>query len=288
MKEFVLMIILTSLFLLVGYLVGLYLGDPTTAATIGLFMAAISNIATYYYSDRIMLGMTRAKVVSPEEPTARGLYSLVSRIATNAGMPTPKVAIADAKVPNAFATGRSPEKGVVAVTTGLTEVLNEKEVEAVVGHEVGHIMNRDTLISAMAATIAGAISYLAWITQWGLFYGGRRDRGVHPIVLLLTIILVPIAAMLVRTAISRAREYKADEFSAKVTRKPLDLGSALQKIEAYSRRGGIVANPATSSLWIVNPFRGQSLVELFSTHPATEKRIERLRELASKVYTGEI
>lgn len=141
----------------------------------------------------------------------------------------------------------------------------------------------------MAATIAGAISYLAWITQWGLLFGGSsRNRGVHPVVLLLTIILVPLAATLIRTAISRFREYKADEASARITRKPLNLVSALQKIETYSKRGGIVANPSTSSLWIVNPFRGQSLVELFSTHPATEKRIERLRELASKVYTGEI
>lgn len=288
-REFVLMVFLTSLFLLVGYLVGLYLGSPITAAGIGLVMAAISNIATYYYSDRIVLRMTHAKVVSPEEPAARGLYGIVSKVSTGAGIPMPKVAIVNTRVPNAFATGRSPDRGVVAVTTGLTETLNENEVEAVVAHEVGHIMNRDTLISAMAATVAGAISYLAWITHWGLLSGGgSRNRGVHPLVLLFTIILVPIAATLIRTAISRAREYKADLASARITRKPLDLGSALQKIEAYSKRGGIVANPATASLWIVNPFRGETLVELFSTHPSTAKRVERLRELASKVYTGEL
>ena len=285
-RESALMAILTGLFLAVGYLVGLYFGDVTTFLTLALVLAAVANIGSYFFSDRLVLAMTGAKVLR-DRSQSPVVYEVVEGLSQKAGIPTPKIAVVDTPVPNAFATGRSPENAVVAVTSGLEQNLSRDEMEGVIGHEISHVLDRDILISAMAATIAGAISYLAYITQWNLYLGqggGRRDRdsGASALFLLLGIILVPIAATLIRLAISRSREYIADLNGAKLSGKPLALASALQRIEAIAKRRPIRVNPSTTSLWIISPVSGTSIFELFSTHPATQKRVQRLHEMAGR------
>jgi len=285
-RESALMAILTGLFLAVGYLVGLYFGDVTTFLTLALVLAAVANIGSYFFSDRLVLAMTGAKVLR-DRSQSPVVYEVVEGLSQKAGIPTPKIAVVDTPVPNAFATGRSPENAVVAVTSGLEQSLSRDEMEGVIGHEISHVLDRDILISAMAATIAGAISYLAYITQWNLYLGqggGRRDRdsGASALFLLLGIILVPIAATLIRLAISRSREYLADLNGAKLSGKPLALASALQRIEAIAKRRPIRVNPSTSSLWIISPVSGTSIFELFSTHPATQKRVQRLHEMVGR------
>jgi len=285
-RETALMAILTGLFLAVGYLVGLYFGDVTTFLTLALVLAAVANIGSYFFSDRLVLAMTGAKVLR-DRSQSPVVYEVVEGLSQKAGIPTPKIAVVDTPVPNAFATGRSPENAVVAVTSGLEQSLSRDEMEGVIGHEISHVLDRDILISAMAATIAGAISYLAYITQWNLYLGqggGRRDRdsGASALFLLLGIILVPIAATLIRLAISRSREYLADLNGAKLSGKPLALASALQRIEAIAKRRPIRVNPSTSSLWIISPVSGTSIFELFSTHPATQKRVQRLHEMVGR------
>ena len=285
-RETALMAILTGLFLAVGYLVGLYFGDVTTFLTLALVLAAVANIGSYFFSDRLVLAMTGAKVLR-DRSQSPVVYEVVEGLSQKAGIPTPKIAVVDTPVPNAFATGRSPENAVVAVTSGLEQSLSRDEMEGVIGHEISHVLDRDILISAMAATIAGAISYLAYITQWNLYLGqggGRRDRdsGASALFLLLGIILVPIAATLIRLAISRSREYMADLNGAKLSGKPLALASALQRIEAIAKRRPIRVNPSTTSLWIISPVSGTSIFELFSTHPATQKRVQRLHEMVGR------
>jgi len=285
-RETALMAILTALFLAVGYLVGLYFGDVTTFLTLALVLAAGANIGSYFFSDRLVLAMTGAKVLR-DRSQSPVVYEVVEGLSQKAGIPTPKIAVVDTPVPNAFATGRSPKNAVVAVTSGLEQNLSRDEMEGVIGHEISHVLDRDILISAMAATIAGAISYLAYITQWNLYLGqggGRRDRdsGASALFLLLGIILVPIAATLIRLAISRSREYMADLNGAKLSGKPLALASALQRIEAIAKRRPIRVNPSTTSLWIISPVSGTSIFELFSTHPATQKRVQRLHEMVGR------
>lgn len=284
-RETALMAALTALFLAAGYLVGLYFGDVTMSLTLALVLAAAANIASYFFSDKLVLAMTRAKVLK-DRSQSPAVYEVVENLSAKAGIPTPKIAVVDTPVPNAFATGRSPKNAVVAVTSGLEQNLTRDEMEGVISHEISHILDRDILISAMAATLAGAISYLAYITQWSLYTGqggGRRDRDSGAaLFLLLGIILVPIAATLIRLAISRSREYLADLNGAKLSGKPLALASALQRIDTIAKRRPIRANPSTSSLWIVSPFRGTSIFELFSTHPATEKRVQRLHGIAGR------
>ena len=285
-RESALMAILTGLFLAVGYLVGLYFGDVTTFLTLALVLAAVANIGSYFFSDRLVLAMTGAKVLR-DRSQSPVVYEVVEGLSQKAGIPTPKIAVVDTPVPNAFATGRSPKNAVVAVTSGLEQNLSRDEMEGVIGHEISHVLDRDILISAMAATIAGAISYLAYITQWNLYLGqggGRRDRdsGASALFLLLGIILVPIAATLIRLAISRSREYIADLNGAKLSGKPLALASALQRIEAIAKRRPIRVNPSTTSLWIISPVSGTSIFELFSTHPATQKRVQRLHEMVGR------
>ena len=284
LKATLLLAILTSILILTGYAVGSYFGNPVGAIEISLIMAGLFNLITYFYSDRIVLAMTGAKLVSPEENP--GLHRIVERVANQANIPKPKVAVVDSTAPNAFATGRGPGKSVVAVTRGLLTLLNEDEVEAVIGHEIAHIKNRDVLISTIAATIAGAISYLAYIGRLGLYLGAGEDRrrSESAIALLLAAILAPIAALIVQFAISRGREYLADETGAKITRKPLDLASALIKISEAKRVGLTVkVNPAISHLWIINPLKRGTLEELFSTHPPVEKRVERLKKIAREM-----
>lgn len=250
----------------------------------GLILSAFFNMFAYAFSDKIVLAMTGAKLISEHEMPF--LHRIVERLAFKAGIPKPKVAVVPSPMPNAFATGRGPNNAVVAVTEGLMTTLNENEIEAVLGHELAHVIHRDTLVSAMAATIAGAISYMAYFGRWGIFFGrSREDRESVPIIaVLLSLILIPIAATLIRLAISREREYKADEKGAKLTGRPIALSNALIKIRRAVMRGlPLNVNPGTTHLWIVNPLREESLLELFSTHPSVEKRVSRLRQLANEM-----
>lgn len=276
--------VLTGILILTGYAIGSYFGNPVQAIEFSLIFAMMLNFLTYLYSDKIVLAMTGAKIVSPSDYPR--LHRIVERVANAAKIPKPKVAIIDKDAPNAFATGRGPGKSVVAVTRGLLNLLDEGELEAVIGHEIAHIKGRDVLISTIAATIAGAISYLAYIGRWGVYlgYGDSRRRDSSVAAAFLAAILAPIAALIVQLAISRSREYLADEKGAKITRKPLELASALIKISRAKDVGlTIQANPATSHLWIVNPLKGGGLSELFSTHPPVEKRVARLRKIAREM-----
>ena len=278
-----LMASLTALFAIIGFAIGWFLGDPLLYTIIAVVIAAIFNITAFLYSDKFVLAATGAKLVSPNEHPK--LHAIVERVAREAGIPKPKVAIINKSIPNAFATGRSPNKAIVAVTDGLLKTLSEDEIEAVIGHEIAHIKHRDTLIMTLAATIAGAIGYLAFIGRTAFFFGGARDRDEGlSLILLLAMILAPIAAMFIQLAISRANEYRADEGAAFITKRPLSLARALSKIEMAVRRRPLSdVSPATSPLWIVNPIRGDSLAELFSTHPPTEKRIARLKRIAEQM-----
>ncbi|MDI9608890.1 MAG: M48 family metalloprotease [Candidatus Verstraetearchaeota archaeon] len=277
------MFLLTGILVGLGYVVGWLFGSPEIVTLGALVLAIAMNAISYLYSDRIVLSMTRAKVVSENEYPA--LHRIVSSLAASAGMPKPKVAIVNSNVPNAFATGRGPSKSVVAVTTGLLQLLNENELEGVLSHEISHVKHRDVLVASVAATIAGAISYLALMGRFGAFFGGSRNRDANMIALILSF-LAPLAAFLVQTAISRGREYEADREGAQLSRKPLSLASALEKIERTVKGGArLNINPSTSPLWIVNPFRGDAVMEMFSTHPSTWKRIERLKAMAMSVGT---
>jgi heat shock protein HtpX len=256
---------------------------------VGLGLAVVMNFASYFFSDKIALKMGGAREVSYEE--APQLHDMVREVAQMSGMPMPRVALVQADAPNAFATGRDPNHAVVAVTTGIMRILDGRELRAVLAHELGHVRNRDILVSAIAATIAGAITVMAHMAQYAFMfagYGGRdRDRGGAGslIGILLLAILAPIAAVIIQLAISRSREFGADETGARVSHDPLALASALEKLDAYNKRIPLPVNPAVSSLFIVKPLTGQTLGNLFSTHPPTEQRIARLREMA---YGGQV
>lgn len=277
------MTVLTAIFVILGYVVGLFLGYPELVSLGALVLAGALNLISYLYSDRIVLSMSRAKVVSESEYP--DLHRIVTNLATSAGLPKPRVAIIKSKVPNAFATGRGPKNSVVAVTTGLLEILNENELEGVLSHEISHIKHRDVLVASVAATIAGAISYLALVGRYSVLFGGGSDRNRNAGALaFLLSLLAPLAAFLIQMAISRGREYEADREGALLSRKPLSLASALEKIERTVRSAPpLNVNPSTSPLWIVNPFRGDALLEMFSTHPSTWKRIERLKAMAISI-----
>lgn len=263
---------LFAFFLFVGGLLG-----GTSGMVIAFIFAIIMNFSMYWFSDRIVLSMYRAQELTQEK--APEIHAMVSKISVAADIPKPRVYLVPMPVPNAFATGRDPAHAVVAVTEGLLQVLNPQEVEGVIAHEIGHIKNRDTLISCVAAAMAGAIMMLANMAQWAAIFGfgGRDDEdGGNIFVLLLTAILAPFAAMLIQMAISRSREYTADQTAARLTKNPQGLASALAKLEAVSSKhplhGG---NGATSHLFIINPFRG-GISGLFSTHPPIQERIRRL------------
>jgi len=286
MREFVLFTAMTAMLLLVGYIVGLFLGDPATMMLLALAIAVAMNGIAYMFGDKLVMTMTGARIVSEQE--APQLHAIVERVAANAKIPKPKVGIVRTLSPNAFATGRSPSRSVVCVTEGAMRLFSEDELEGVIGHEISHVLHRDTLLAAIAATIVGALSWLAYIGRMGLIFGGgRRDErggGGGALLALVGLAFVPMAASLMQLAISRGREYDADEEGALLTRKPLSLASALEKIERAVRNGYTIrANPSTSPLWIANPFRGDSLAELFMTHPSTRKRIERLQRIAREI-----
>jgi len=275
------MILLTGIFVILGYVVGLLFGSPELFTLGALVLAIIFNVISFFASDKIVISTTKAKIVSEaEQPT---LHRIVSSLSLAAGLPKPKVAIVESPVPNAFATGRGPSNSVVAVTSGLMRAVTEDELEGVLSHEISHIKHRDVLVATVAATIAGAISYLALVGRFGAYTSDSRNSNAAGLALILSF-LAPLAAFLVQTAVSRGREYEADSEGAALSKKPLSLASALEKIERVARSGAqIRANPSTSPLWIINPFRADEVVALFSTHPPTVKRIERLKEIAGKM-----
>jgi heat shock protein HtpX len=278
---------LTGILFVIAYLLGL---SPIMA----LGFAAFMNLIMYWFSDKIVLKMGGAKLVTQDQ--APRVYAALNRLSAASGTKMPRVALVNSPIPNAFATGRSPNNATVAVHSGLLNIVNDEELEAVLAHELTHVRNWDTLTSTIVATVAGAISYLA---QWGWFFGGafgygggygQRDRSQGNLIgLLLMMILAPLAAMLVQLAVSRTREYSADEGGAKLCGKPEALASALSKIEMYAKHRPAnpqAKNPALASLYIINPFRGSLLTELFSTHPATQKRIARLERIAESMGYG--
>jgi heat shock protein HtpX len=258
---------LSALFLVLGEALG-----GAQGLVLGFMFALVTNFVSYWFSDKIVLKMYGAREVGPDHPLSR----IVSRLAARAGLPQPRCYVIPQASPNAFATGRNPTHAAVAATEGILQILNEEELEGVLAHELTHVKHRDILISSVAATIAAAIMM---ISRFALFFGGSRDDtrgGSNPIVLLATIILAPIAAMMIQAAISRSREYDADAGGSVIAGSPQGLVSALRKIEAASRAVPLDANPATAHLFIVKPFSAAGLMGLFSTHPPTEARIQAL------------
>lgn len=276
-RTYFLLGILTGIFVVIGSFFG------KEGMYIAFFIALLMNWISYFFSDKIVLAMYRAKEVTPEE--APGLYRIVGELTQKASLPMPKIYIIPSATPNAFATGRDPAHAAVAVTGGIMEILNENELKGVLAHELGHIKNRDILIATVAATIAGAITMLARMLQWAAFLGGgrddRRQGNIFTLVAMLAFaILAPIAAMIVQMAISRGREYMADEDGAKLAGNPMYLANALRKLAAGVRtRPMNNANPSTAHMFIVSPFSGRSILNLFSTHPPIEERIRRLESM---------
>ena len=272
-KVFTLMAGLTAL--LAG--LGGYFGGQGGMTTM-LIVSALMNFVMYFASTKMVLRMYRAQVVDASQ--APELYAMVDRLRQRAGLPMPLVAIAPHEQPNAFATGRSPENSVVCVTAGLLKLIGKDELEGVVAHELAHIKNRDMLLQTIAATMAGAISNLAYMA---MFFGGRDDEHSNPLATILMIVVAPLAAMMIQFAISRQREFKADAVGAQITGRPMPLASALQKLDAYARRIPMHVAPAAAPLAQVNPLAatGSGFAKLFSTHPSTEERVARLRALAS-------
>ena len=246
--------------------------------TIALVLALLMNVFSYWFSDKIVLKMYRAKEVSEGELPE--LYSMVKRLTQKAGLPMPRVYVINQDQPNAFATGRNPSHAAVAVTTGIMRILSRDELEGVIGHELAHVQHRDILIGTVAATIAGAISYLAHMAQWAMIFGGGDDEeGGNPIAAIVMMIVAPIAAMLIQMAISRSREYAADRGGAKIAGNPQHLADALKKLHMASQRIPMKAEPATAHMFIVNPLTGGGIRKLFSTHPPMEERIARLEQM---------
>lgn len=278
LKTTVLLGALTGLLVVMGGLLG-----GSYGMVLGFVLALAMNFGSYWFSDRIAMKMAGAREVSHQE--APELHDMVARLAQASGLPKPRVAVVESDAPNAFATGRNPNNGLVAVTTGILRLLDRRELEAVISHELGHIRNRDILVSAVAATFAGAITMIAQLGQFAMIFGGHgsddeEDSGGGLIGSLLMLFLAPLAATIIQLAISRSREYGADRTGAHVGGDPEALASALEKLEAYSRRVPLHVNPAASHLFIVKPLTGFSVQNLFSTHPPTAERVARLRQMA--------
>jgi heat shock protein HtpX len=270
-KTALLLGVLSALLLALGELLG-----GSSGLLVAFVFAVAMNSASYWFSDRIVLAMYGAQEVGAEHP----FYQLVSRLAQRANLPQPRVYVIPTDSPNAFATGRNPQHAAVAATAGILRILDQRELEGVVAHELAHVRNRDILISSVAATIAAAIMMVARMAQFAAIFGGgssRDDReGSNPLALLLTIIVAPLAAMLIQAAISRSREYAADTGGAQIAGSPYGLVDALKKIDYAAKRIPLDANPATAHMFIVQPFSAQNLFNLFSSHPPTEKRIQAL------------
>ncbi|MGQ9540301.1 MAG: zinc metalloprotease HtpX [Armatimonadota bacterium] len=285
LKVGILLVALTALFIFVGDAIG-----GQSGAVVAFGLALMMNFISYWFSDKIVLGMYGARALSPAD--APDLYRMVERLAERANIPTPRLYVVPGEQPNAFATGRDPAHAAVAVTAGLLNLLERDEVEGVLAHEIAHIRHRDTLTMTVVATIAGAIMLLANMARWAMILGGARNddrEGGNPLVYLFIMIVAPIAAMLIQLAISRAREYEADATGAKLAGNPDGLVSALRKLEQASRMIPMQASPSTAHLFIVNPLRGMggALVSLFMTHPPIEERIRRLQQMrGSEWYLG--
>ena len=274
-KTAMLMAAITALFIVIGGMIG-----GSRGMTIALLFALGMNFFSYWFSDKMVLRMYNAQEVN--ETSAPQFYRMVQELAGRAGLPMPRVYLIDEAQPNAFATGRNPEHAAVAATTGILNVLSERELRGVMAHELAHVQHRDILISTISATMAGAISSLA---NFAMFFGGRDEDGrpANPLASLLVALLAPLAATLIQMAISRAREFEADRGGAAISGDPDALADALTKIDAYAR--GIPmptaeAHPATAQMMIMNPLSGGGIAGLFSTHPSTEERVDRLREMA--------
>jgi heat shock protein HtpX len=274
-KTMLLLVMLTLIFVTAGAAMG-----GKNGMTIGLIFALGMNLFSYWFSDKIVLKMYRAREVSEAE--APELYGVVRTLAQKAEIPMPRVYIINEDQPNAFATGRNPNHAAVAVTTGIMRLLSHEELMGVIGHELAHVKHRDILIGTIAATFAGAISYLAQMAQWAMIFGGNRgddDEGGSPVAAIVMMIVGPIAAMIVQMAISRSREYVADEGGASISGNPRYLSGALRKLDSASKKIPMDANPATSHMFIVSPLSGGGILKLFSTHPPIEERIARLESM---------
>ena len=277
----ILLAVLTALLVWIGDMLG-----GRQGAVIALVIAGGMNFFSYWFSDKIVIKMYRGQEITANDDPE--LYGLVTDLATRAGLPMPKVFIIPEETPNAFATGRNPQHAAVAVTQGIRRILNKRELAGVLGHELSHVVNRDILVSTIAATLAGAISYMAQMAQWAMIFGGNRDRddegGGNIFGLIVMMIVAPLAAMLIQMAVSRSREYGADAGGAKITGDPLALASALKKLHIGSQQIPLQASPAaanaTAHMFIVNPLTGRSMAALFSTHPPMEERVRRLEEMA--------
>jgi heat shock protein HtpX len=276
MKTFLLMGLLTVLLVFIGGFVG-----GQNGMFIAFAIALVMNFGSYWFSDKIVLRMYRASEVQQGDNPA--LYQMVDELRQRAGLPMPKVYIIPSEQPNAFATGRDPSHAVVAVSQGILRLLSKDELRGVIGHELSHVKHRDILIGTVAATIAGAISMVANMSQWAFMFGGGRssdDReGGHPVAGLVMMIVAPIAAMMIQMAISRSREFLADEGGAQISGNPLSLANALRRLDTAAREIPMQASPATAHMFIVNPLTGGGLMKLFSTHPPMEERIARLEAL---------
>ncbi|MBI4667975.1 MAG: zinc metalloprotease HtpX [Elusimicrobia bacterium] len=276
MKTFLLMLGLTALLLFLGEMAG-----GRSGIMMGLGFAVVSNLIAFFFSDKIVLAMYRAKpVTEKDEPK---LVQMVRELAERAKIPMPKVYVIPGQMANAFATGRNPQNAAVAVTEGIMQILTPRELRGVLAHEISHVLHRDILIATIAAILAGAVYTLARIVQWGAYFGGGRrddDRGGNPLALLVVAIVAPLAAMLIQMAVSRSREYEADKGGGRLTDDPLALSQALVKIHQASRYSGWQPNPTTAHLFIANPLKGEGLLSLFSTHPPLSARVARLEAMS--------
>lgn len=278
LKTLLLLSLLTGLLLLIGQAAG-----GRAGFIIALALAVVMNFVSYWYSDKIVLSMYQAQEVSPSD--APWLHQMVAELAKNAGVPMPRICVIPQDSPNAFATGRNPQNAVVAVTQGIMRALSPEELRGVLAHEIAHVAGRDILIQSVAAVLGAAIMSIAHMLQWGAIFGlGRRDNeeggGGGALGAIALAIIAPLAAMLIQMAISRSREYLADETGARISGRPLDLASALARLDSASRQIPLQGSPVAENLFIVNPFAGASMANLFSTHPPIADRIARLRELA--------
>jgi heat shock protein HtpX len=285
LKTLALLALLTALLLFIGQAAG-----GRAGLMIALVLALVMNFASYWWSDRIVLSMYRAQELARSD--APWLHDIVEELSRNAGIPKPRICLIPQDAPNAFATGRNPENAVVAVTQGILHTLSPEELRGVLAHEIGHVKNRDILIQSVAAVLGAAVMSIAHMLQWGAIFGvGRRDNeegggGGGALGAIALAIIAPMAAMLIQMAISRSREFLADQTGAEISGRPLDLASALNRLDAAARSVPLEGSPVAENLFIVNPFSGGGMAGLFSTHPPIEERVARLRELARQMGQG--